>query len=391
MDLQKEKDGRAFNGRRIRQLPDCGFLVGVQKFIEERLHPVPLEKGRKGDRKALANEQEIRDTRAACGALNWLSREGRPDASGPSSLISSKLSRLMTEDIIQLNQVVQDLKDNASLSLQIQPLQRMKMSVVTDASFANNGFHSQGGHLVLAHENHLRDGGLTTTNIVAWRSGKLQRVVNSTLAAETQSLSRGLAELVWILVMTQELEDGTFNVKTWRERLRGEELLVVSSETSSSDLKESLAVVDAKSLYDHLSKDCLGGQDKRTAIEIQIIRQDLRQLGGAVKWVDHLAMPADGLTKVQGSNLALRELIRSGEFSIRPTEDQMKRRAEARQAGQSSSQIRKIGIKEKLRNCVKRTTLKEAWLIPIERWLYGPMFRGRGSARAFCDLSYAME
>lgn len=94
-------------------------------------------------------------------------------------------------------------------------------------------------------------------------------------------------------MVTQELEGGTFNVKTWRERLRGEELLVVSSETSSSDLKESLAVVDAKSLYDHLSKDCLGGQDKRTAIEIQIIRQDLRQLGGAVKWVDHLAMPAD--------------------------------------------------------------------------------------------------
>ena len=193
VELQAEKDGCAFNGRRICQLQDGTFLVDMQKFIEERLHPVPLEKGRKGDRKALANEQEIRDT---CGALNWLSREGRTDASGPSSLISSKLSRLMIEDIIQLNQVVQDLKDNASLSLQIQPLQRMKMSVVTDASFANNGFHSQGGHLVLAHENHLRDGGPTTTNIVAWWSGKQQRVANSTLAAETQSLSRGLAELL---------------------------------------------------------------------------------------------------------------------------------------------------------------------------------------------------
>ena len=349
--LMEEKDGCAFNGRRVRQLPEGGFLVDMQKFIEDRLRPVALEKGRKVNRKANATESEVSAARATCGALNWLSREGRPDASGPSSLVASKLSKLTIEDIVQLNQVVDELKETASLSLQIQPLQKMRLSVVTDASFANNGFHSQGGHLVLAHENTLRDGDLVATNIVAWRSGKLQRVVNSTLAAETQSLSRGLAELLWIMVLMQELQDGNFNVKSWRDRLAGEELMAISSEMSDVGLKESLAVVDAKSLYDHLAKDGTGGQDRRTAIEIQIIKQDLKQLGGSVKWVDHLAMPADGLTKVHGSNVALHEMIRSGLFSIRPTEDQMARRAEARKSGQSSSQIRRIGIKEKVGSC----------------------------------------
>ena len=52
------------------------------------------------------------------------------------------------------------------------------------------------------------DGHSVPTNIVAWRSGKLQRIVNLTPAAETQSLSRGLAELLWIMVMVQELQDG---------------------------------------------------------------------------------------------------------------------------------------------------------------------------------------
>ena len=75
--------------------------------------------------------------------------------------------------------------------------------------------------------------------------------------------------------------------------------------------------MDAKSLYDHLSKHTVGGQDKRTAVEIQIIRQDLRELGGEVKWVDRQAMRGDGLTKVLGSNAALYELIRTGNFSAR--------------------------------------------------------------------------
>ena len=111
-------------------------------------------------------------------------------------MIASKLSKLTVEDILQLNQVVTDIKAHSKLSLKVQPLKKMRLSVVTDASFANAGFHSQGGHLVLAHENNLRDGAAVTTNVLAWRSGKLQRIVNSSLAAETQSLSRRLAELL---------------------------------------------------------------------------------------------------------------------------------------------------------------------------------------------------
>ncbi|CAK9011962.1 Retrovirus-related Pol polyprotein from transposon RE2 (Retro element 2) (AtRE2) [Includes: Protease RE2 [Durusdinium trenchii] len=354
--LREEKDGCAFNGRRIRQLPDGGYLVDMQKFIEERLRPVDLEKGRKSQKKEPATPEEVSMARATCGALNWLSREGRPDASGPSSLMASKLSKLTVEDLVQLNQVVDNLKEHAAMSLKIQPLKKMRMSVVTDASFANNGFHSQGGHLVLAHERELRDGLPARANIIAWRSGKLQRVVNSTLAAETQSLSRGLAELMWVMVLAQELQDGTFNVKKWRDRLENEELMVMSSERSENTLKEALAVVDAKSLYDHLSKDTLGGQDRRTAIEIQIVRQDLKQVQGCVKWVHHLAMPADGLTKVSGSNKALYELIQSGMYSVRPAEEEMENRAKAQEEGQTNSQLRRIGIKEKGRNCETKVT-----------------------------------
>ena len=74
--LQEEPQGASFNGRRIQQYADGSFRIDMQKFIEERLHPVTLEKGRLVNKKAFANEHEVSMARATCGALNWLSKEG---------------------------------------------------------------------------------------------------------------------------------------------------------------------------------------------------------------------------------------------------------------------------------------------------------------------------
>ena len=194
--LRDEPQGASFNGRKIQQYADGSSRIDMQKFIEERLRPVVLEKGRLANKKSFANECEVSMARATCGALNWLSEGSRLDAAGPSSLMASKLSRLTIEDIVSLNAVVKNLKDNSHVSILIQPLQHMKLSKVTDASFANRDYHSQGGQILLAHEEGLKDGHAVPTKVLGWRSGKLHRVVNSTLAAETQSLSRGLGDLV---------------------------------------------------------------------------------------------------------------------------------------------------------------------------------------------------
>ena len=194
--LKQSEMGRAFNGRRVRQLPDGEFLVDMQKFIEERLNPVLLEKGRAAQKKEPATEVERDAARATCGLLTWLSKEGRPDAAGPSSLLSSKLTQLKVEDILAMNEVVKSLKANSDLAIRIQPLKSMRFAIATDASFANEGFHSQGGHIVLAHEKVLQTGGKGKANVLLWRSGTY-----STLAAETQSLWRGIGDLLWCMVV----------------------------------------------------------------------------------------------------------------------------------------------------------------------------------------------
>lgn len=177
--LKPEPEGVALNGPRIKQLLDGEFQVNMEKVMLERLNEVGLEKGRKSDKKAKAAESEGAKARATCGSLNWLSKELRPDAAGPSSLLLAKLARLTVEDIVHMNYVVKGPKARASLKVRVRPLKNMRLSSVTDASFASNGYHSQGGQIVVARESKLRDDVPAETNVFVWRNGKLQRVVNS--------------------------------------------------------------------------------------------------------------------------------------------------------------------------------------------------------------------
>ena len=190
--------------------------------------------------------------------------------------------------------------------------------------------------MILTHEDGLQRSQSVTTNVFCWRSGRIQRVVNSTLAAETQSLSRGLGDLLGAMVLFQELQDRSFEIRHWTERLSGSKVMALASSSSSEQLKGSLAIVDAKSLYDQLSRETLGGSDKRTAIEIQIIREDLNSLHGSICWIDHPALLADGLTKIKGSNGPLYQVLCSGRFLLVAEEDHMQARHLAREHGQKS-------------------------------------------------------
>ena len=190
---------------------------------------------------------------------------------------------------------------------------------MTDASWANvEETYSQGGFGVLAFDKSVIECGLGKTNLLHWRSGKIHRVVSSTLAAETQALSKGMAELAWTVTVFNEMITHQFDLKNWKEAVRQQGLYALAKENISDELRGTLCIVDAKSLYDHLSKDTIGStSDKRTAIEIQVVRQAMRESATVVKWVPHPKMIMDALTKRQGNQSPLIELLETGQFGIR--------------------------------------------------------------------------
>ena len=90
-------------------------------------------------------------------------------------------------------------------------------------------------------------------------------------------------------------------------------LNALNSDESERELKRGASILDAKSLYDHLCKDTTGfTDDKRTALEMQVIRQALAETATGIKWVPRPQMNVDALTKKGGNLNPLYDLIDSG-------------------------------------------------------------------------------
>ena len=314
VDLATQPEGASFNGRRIRARPGGGYIIDMIKYVSERLEEVPLAKGRKKDEEATPEERDA--TRAAVGALTWAAKEGRPDAAATASLIAGCLNHLKIQDILDLNRTIREVKQQAEMSIQIQPIpeDRLCFGVVTDASWANSSEEkSQGGFAVLCYDEALVKTGRAPGNLLHWRSGRMHRVVNSTLAAEAQSMSRGLQELAWTVTVYNEMVQKDFDLQRWHEEAQKRRLVAMSHDGANEKLQKSLCLVDAKSLFDHLVKTTVGStEDRRTAIEMQCIRQLMQEVGATVKWIRHEQMLVDCLTKRVGNKAPLYQFLKSG-------------------------------------------------------------------------------
>jgi len=319
--LDEEPDGASFNGRRLRATSEGGFLIDMEKFASERLEEVKLDKGRAAQAKQEpASEEERAQARAVLGALTWAAKEGRPDCAAPASILASTLNKMTIQDIIDLNKTVRDVKLSHKLCIPIQPIniQELQWGVITDASYANTeDGASQGAYGVICYDNELWEKGCGRANLIHWKSSKIQRIVNSTLAAEAQSLSKGLSELAWTVTVFNEMVDPTFELKNWENEIKKRRLHVLTKSNAEERLKKGLCVVDAKSLFDHLVKETIGTTtDRRTAIEMQVIRQSLLETGTQVKWVPHPRMTMDCLTKRHGNRVPLIEFLDSGRLNF---------------------------------------------------------------------------
>ena len=122
-------------------LPEGGYEIDMTKFIEERLHEVPLEKRRSTQKEETANEAEVAATRTLAGALIWAAKEGRPDCAAGASLIAGCINKLKIQDILGLNKIIKETKTNSTVSIKIQaiPEEKICFGAITDAAWVNAG------------------------------------------------------------------------------------------------------------------------------------------------------------------------------------------------------------------------------------------------------------
>ena len=213
--------------------------------------------------------------------------------------------------------------------------------------------------MVLMADRRVESGARTRVSMLAWKSSKLRRRVSSTLAGESLALSAAVAEVQWFQLLWRDALYGDVTDRSSLSR-HAPFLTVLSRNCSAPKNERQLHVVDAKSCYDALIKGGSGSsRDRRTAIELAIVAEDMARSGAAVRWVPHSRMVVDVLTKadVSHTNAALSELVRSGHLQL--VDEQ--REIVARGVGESSKSRSLAASKRALESATA-----ECDVVPVE-------------------------
>ena len=139
--------------------------------------------------------------------------------------------------------------------------------------------------------------------IINWKSFRIKRCTVNTLSAECQAMLQGVGAIHWLRFLVREAQGKDLNLANWE------------SEISALPC---IAVTDSKSLYDTIQKCCNTAahiEDKRTAIDVTILKRDFKETKGQVRWVEGTRMVADSLTKKM-SSVFLRQIMKSGRWSL---------------------------------------------------------------------------
>ena len=319
--FRKWQEGQGtFCGSDLKQDPNTGGIsVHQRPFIDKMQKP----KLRSKDPSTMeVNDEEVTSLKSCLGAALWLARETRPDLAVQVSQGQQLMPRPTLGEAKTVANVVRRAKQYQELEWRILPIpvKRLRLCLHTDAAFGNaKGKGTQAGYIVGVTDDMLQQGKQAPWSPAAWRSYRLKRVVGSTFAGESQALMDGLGHAEWIGC---HLAEGIFPKFSLQER--GQYLKQF----------ELQAVVDCKSVYDHLQQYASPGSvsDKRVAIDLVIIRETLQRIHGVIRWCPTWLQLADALTKESPEAMdLLRGALMKNEYHLHAESSMMEAAAEQKQ------------------------------------------------------------
>ena len=296
-----------FLGTIYEQCPKTKEITYAQKEYAENLRPIPVANERSKQPWLPATEKEVSALRAVNGALQWLCTQTRPDLAVQTSLSQQCFPNPTVYDLLQVNQAVRRAKQQSDFKIKVPyiPVKELSLCFWSDAAFANTTeLKTQGGWDIAFTSNRMSVGDDVPVYCFAWKSYKLPRVVSSTLGGEAQAFATASGVCEWVALMLSEAIDGQFLLE------EADEILC---------RRKPLGISDCRSLYDHLISLTNSGtvEDKRTAIDIAIIRQSIQRTGLEPRWCATGHMVADGLTKDKCEPIdLLRSVVRAAKYQL---------------------------------------------------------------------------
>ena len=319
-----------FCGANYNQDASSGEITMTQETFVGKLSPLRFSRTRTQDKTSELTSDEIRCFRAINGSLNWLATQSRPDLSTQVSFAQQSFPTPRVADAVAVNQAVRRAKQHAAMPIVYRsvPIEELTVMTHSDAAYANGrDGATQAGYVISFTQGSMHDGQASLWTPAFWKSYRLPRVVNSTLSAEAQAMTAATGMAEWALLLLSECLDGqTFLRSMWNVASR----------------RRSLVVTDCKSLFDHVSSMSAPTlDDRRTALDIVILRESLSKTQGSLRWVPTTYMLADSLTKESPEAFdLLRGCIRQGYYQIAPESLVLQNRADERERRKQLAQNR---------------------------------------------------
>lgn len=332
-----------FCGKDIKQSKDHSITVSQEYYTTQKCHErLHIPKGL--DNETACDESQIKQLREKVGVLSWLAKETRVDLAGSVALLMQSFPHPKIADLKTCNKILKEayLYRDQHLTIQPVPMRELCIIVSSDAAWGNakeegeEGTKSQAGYVVLATSRRMLEGENCTFSMISWKSHTLKRKTVSTLSAETQAIVEAAS------------------VACWYRFLLAECFYSHAIESLSRDWEEAIStlefgiVTDAKSVYDALTRStgiASAVHDKRTAIDLSIIREYLRRHKGCVRWIEGSLQLADSLTKYMTSDF-LRSVLQRKQYQLREefaTLELRKAAKEERSNRKQSTRSEKVG------------------------------------------------
>ena len=320
-----------FTGIDMQQTPDGTIHLSQSKYIRA-IEPIKINMERRKQVDQAVTEEERQQLRALIGSLQYAAVHTRPDLSSRLSMLQSSINQATVGTLTTSNQALHEAKKHHDVTIKIQPIpiEMLRFLAFSDASFAlKSNPSSHTGTLIMATHKDIGKNTTCPVNPMSWGCKKIQRVVTSTLAAETTSLNSVLDHLSWVRLCWAWIQDPKVPWKNPKLAFQNLPETYTTATIQAQDLPESFAATDCKSLYDLVTRTAVPNcAEFRTQLTARSIK-DMLEEGVSLRWVHSGAQLADALTKVM-ENAFLRETLKIGQYRLHDELEVLKNRASSR-------------------------------------------------------------
>ena len=320
-----------FTGIEMNQHGDKSISLSQANYVKN-IDSIKITSERRKHEASMVTEEERQDLRALIGSLQYAAVHTRPDLSSRLSFLQSDVNRATVGTLISANQALHEAKKHSDVSITVKPItvSELRFLAFSDASFASKSNpNSHTGCIIMSTHKNINKNIACPVSPLVWGCKKIQRVVTSTLAAETVSLGTVLDQLSWIKLCWAWTIDDRVAWKKPSQALKELPEAISTATFQAQQLPESVAATDCKSLFDLVTRtappQCA---EFRTQLVARSIK-DMLDEGINLRWVHSGAQLADALTKIMESSF-LRETLKHGRYRLHDELEVLKNRATSR-------------------------------------------------------------